>query len=59
METLFLKCKEDGQISPNEYEQFMRLLKDFESGMNAKSEIKSKDVKKAEKMAKKEICHVV
>ena len=56
METLFIKCKEDGQISPEEFEQFRKLLKEYESGMiNTKSEIKSKDVKKVEKMAKKEL----
>ena len=56
METLFIKCKEDGQISPEEFEQFQKLLKEYESAMiNTKSEIKSKDVKKVEKMAKKEL----
>ena len=56
METLFIKCKEDGQISPGEFEQFQKLLKEYESAMiNTKSEIKSKDVKKVEKMAKKEL----
>jgi hypothetical protein len=55
METLFIKCKEDGQITSHEFEQFQRLLKDFENDASLKSEIKSKDVKKVEKMAKKEI----
>ena len=56
METLFIKCKEDGQISPEEFEQFQKLHKEYESAMiNTKSEIKSKDVKKVEKMAKKEL----
>ena len=56
METLFMKCREgDEQISPDEFEQFMRLFKEYENGMNVKSEIKSKDLKKAQKMAKKEI----
>ena len=56
METLFMKCKEDGQISPEEFEQFQKLHKEYESAMiNTKSEIKSKDVKKVEKMAKKEL----
>ena len=56
METLFIKCKEDGQISLEEFEQFQKLLKEYESAMiNTKSEIKSKDVKKVEKMAKKEL----
>ena len=36
--------------SYNEFEQFMRLIKDFQSGINVKSEIKSKDVKKVEEM---------
>ena len=30
-ETLFIKCKEDGQISPDEFELFQKLLKDFEN----------------------------
>ena len=35
---------------------FQKLLKEYESGMmNSKSEIKSKDVKSVEKMAKKEL----
>ena len=56
METLFIKCKEDGQISPEEFEQFQKLHKEYENAMiNTKSEIKSKDVKKVEKMAKKEL----
>ena len=58
METLFMKCKEDGQISPEEFEQFQKLHKEYENAMiNTKSEIKSKDVKKVEKMAKKELHH--
>ena len=57
METVFMKCKEDGQISPEEFEQFQKLHKEYENAMiNTKSEIKSKDVKKVEKMAKKELC---
>ena len=56
METLFIKCKEDGQISPEEFEQFLKLHKEYENAMiNTKSEVKSKDVKKVEKMAKKEL----
>ena len=36
--------------------QFQKLLKEYENAMiNTKSEIKSKDVKKVEKMAKKEL----
>ena len=53
MEILFIKCKEDGQISPDEFELFQKLLKDFENEANIKAEIKSKDVKKVEIMAKK------
>ena len=60
MEALFIKCKEDGQISPGEFEHFQKLLKENESGMiNTKSEIKSKDVKKVENMAKKGIASAV
>ena len=46
LEILLLKIKEDGRVTPTEYENGM---------MNSKSEIKSKDVKKVEKMAKKGI----
>jgi hypothetical protein len=55
METFFIKCKEDGQITPNEFDQFQKLLNDFENESSLKSEIKSKDVRKVEKMAQKEI----
>lgn len=55
METFFIKCKQDGQISQNEYEHFQKLLKDFENDTSLKSTIKSKDIKKVKKMAKKEI----
>ena len=48
MEALFMN-------SPDEFEQFMRLIKDFEIGMNVKSEIKSKDLRKVQKMTKKEL----
>ena len=57
METLFIKCKKDGQVSPEEFEHFQKLLKEYESGMiNYKLDIKSKDVKRVEKIAKKELC---
>ena len=55
METHFIKNQEGKQISPKEFEQFQKMLNEFEYGMNSKSEIKSKDVKKVEKMAKKEL----
>ena len=48
METLFMN-------SSDEFEQFIRLIKDFESGMNVNSEIKSKYVKNVEKMAKNDL----
>ena len=56
LEILLLKVKEDGQVTPTEFKLFQGLLKEYESGIiNFKSEIKSKDVKKVEKMAKKEL----
>ena len=55
METLFIKCKEDKQISPDEFELFQKLLKDFENHKNLKTAIKMKDIKKVRKQAKKEI----
>ena len=56
LEILLLKIK-DGQVTPTEFKLFQGLLKEYESGMiNSKSEIKSKDVKKVEKTAKKELC---
>jgi hypothetical protein len=55
LETHFIKCKEDGQITPDEFEQFQNLLKNFENEADIKDEIKSKDLKRVEKMAKKEI----
>ena len=56
LEILFLKIKEDGQVTPTEFKLFQGLVKEYESGMiNSKSKIKSKDVKKVEKMAKKEL----
>ena len=57
MEILLQENKEDGQVTPTEFKLFQGLLKEYESGMiNFKLEIKSKDVKKVEKMAKKELC---
>ena len=54
LEILLLKIKEDGHVAPTEFKLFQGLLKEYESGMmNSRSEIKSKDVKKVEKMAKK------
>ena len=56
MEVLLLKIKEDGQVTPTEFKLFQELFKEYESGMiSSKSEIKSKDIKKVEKMAKKEL----
>jgi len=55
MEAWFIKCKEDGQISPSEFDQFQKLLKDFENESNLKSEIKSKDIRKVERLVKKDV----
>ena len=55
MELLFIKCKEDGQISPEEFDLFQKLLKEYENGPSIKKGLKSKDIKKAEKRTKKEI----
>ena len=57
MEAWFIKCKEDGQISLEEFEQFQKLLKGFEneSKTSLKTTLKTKDIKMAEKQAKKEV----
>jgi len=58
METFFIKCKEDSQISPYEFEMFQKLLKDFEERSEenrAAADFKQKDVKKVHKKVKKEI----
>ena len=55
MEILFIKCREDDQISPDEFKLFQQLLNEFESKASFQAGIKSKDVKKVEKKAKKEI----
>ena len=53
-EILLLKIKEDGQVTPTEFNLFQGLLKEYESGMiNSKSEIKSKDVKRSRKWQKR------
>ena len=55
LEILLLKIK-DGQVTPTEFKLFQGLLKEYECGMiNSKSKIKSKDVKKVEKIGKKGI----
>ena len=36
MEVLFIKCKKDGQIFPQEFELFHRLLKEYENGSKHK-----------------------
>ena len=58
LEIFLLKIKEDGQVIPTEFKLFQGLLKEYENGMMiSKLEIKSKDFKKVEKMAKKELRH--
>ena len=54
-EILFIKCKEDGQVSLAEFQMFQRLLKDYENEIHMSVGVKSKDIKKAEQLAKKEI----
>ena len=53
METLFIKCKEDGQICPDEFELFQKLLMDLKNKSSLKTSIKSKDIKKVQRRAKK------
>ena len=55
METLFVKCKEDGQITPDEFDQFQRLFNEYESEARAQTVVRSKDLRKARKLAKKEL----
>ena len=55
MEVLLLKSKEDGQVTPTEFKLFQKLLKEFESKASFQAGIKSKDFKKIQKKAKKEV----
>ena len=55
MQVFFMRCKEDGQVTPDEFEQFQKLLKEYERGASLAEEIKPKDLKKVEKRAKKEV----
>jgi hypothetical protein len=56
LETFFIKCKEDNHISPNEFEQFQKLLKEFEEGQEkTASVLKEKDVKNVHKKVKKDM----
>ena len=55
MEVLLLKSKEDGQVTPTEFKLFQELLKEYESETRLKSAIKSKDLKKIEAKAKKQV----
>ena len=55
MEVLLLKIKEDGQVTPTEFKLFQELLKEYESETRLKSAIKSKDLKKIEAKAKKQV----
>ena len=55
MEVLLLKIREDGRVTPTEFKLFQELLKEYESETKLKSAIKSKDLKKIEAKAKKQI----
>ena len=55
MEVLLLKIREDGQISPTELKLFQELLKEYEEETSFQAGIKSKDFKKIQKKAKKEV----
>ena len=55
LEVLLLKSKEDGQVTPTEFKLFRELLKEYESETRLMATIKSKDIKKAQRRAKKEI----
>ena len=55
MELLVMKTQEDGVITTDEFNSFQKLLKDFEKESAIKGELKSKDVRKVEKLAKKQI----
>ena len=55
MKVLLLKIKEDGRVTPTEFKLFQELLKEYESETKLKSAIKSKDLKKIEAKAKKQI----
>ena len=53
METLFIKCTEDGVVTLEEFEQYQKLVRDFET--NLTSEFKPKEIKKVEKQVKKDL----
>ena len=49
METLLIKCKEDGQIDSNEFELFQTLAKNFENETSLMMAIKSKGIRKVQR----------
>ena len=53
IDILFVKCKEDGQISPDEFELSQKLLMDLENETCLKMTIKLKDIKKVQRRAKR------
>jgi len=55
METLFIKCQEDGIITLDEFEQYQKLVHDFEKDLVLQSEFNSKDVKRIEEQVKKDV----
>ena len=56
LELLFVKCKEDGQISPAEFEQVQKLMRDFENNASANQVgIKKKEINKLERQVKKDL----
>ena len=55
MEVLLLKIIEDCQVTPTEFKLFQELLKEYEREASLKAAIKSKDLKKIEAKAKKQV----
>jgi hypothetical protein len=55
METLFIKCQEDGKITLDEFEQYQKLVHDFEKDFSLQTEFTSKEFKNIEEQVKKDV----
>ena len=45
LEILFIKSKEDGRVSHDEFNMFQKLLRDYENEIHMSVGVKSKDIK--------------
>lgn len=53
METFFIKCQEDGRITLEEFEQYQKLVRDFENDLNLN--LNSKEIKKVQEQVKSDL----